>query len=66
MQALPMLSVVTQEEFLHFVDSNTLMGTGIGFVDIHLLASTRLIQIPLWTEDTKLQVAAKNLKLLYA
>jgi len=66
MQALPMLPVVTQGEFLHFVDSNKLMGTGIGFVDIHLLASSRLIQIPLWTEDTKLQATAKKLKLLYS
>jgi len=65
LQALPMLPVITQEEFLHFVDSHKLMGTGVGFVDVHLLASSRLTGIPIWAEDTKLQSAAKKLKLLY-
>jgi predicted nucleic acid-binding protein len=66
LQALPMLPVVTQEEFMHFVDSNKLMGTGIGFVDVHLLASSRLMQIPLWTEHKKLKAAATKLKLHYS
>lgn len=66
LQALPMLPVVTQEEFMHFLDSNKLMGTGIGFVDVHLLASSRLMHIPLLTEDTKLKAAAIKLKLHYS
>lgn len=66
LQALPMAPTVTQEEFLHFVDSQKLMGTGIGFVDVHLLASSRLSGIPLWTEDTKLKQAARKLNLLHA
>ena len=66
LRALPMVPVVTQEEFLHFVDSHRLMGTGIGFVDVHLLASSSLSRILLWTEDTKLKLMASKLKLLYA
>ena len=66
LRALPMAPVVTQEEFLDFVDSNRLMGSGIGFVDVHLLASSRLAGVPLWTEDRKLRQAAGRLNLLYA
>lgn len=66
LRALPMAPVVTQEEFLHFVDSHKLAGVGIGFVDVHLLASSRLGGIALWTEDRKLSQAARRLELLYA
>jgi predicted nucleic acid-binding protein len=66
LQALPMVPVITQEEFLHFVDSHKLMGKGVGFVDVHLLASSLLTGIPLWTQDTKLRSAATKLKLLYS
>ena len=65
LQVLPMAPIVTQEEFLHFVDAHKLMGSGVGFVDIHLMASARLAKIPLWTEDTKLKAAAGKLKLLH-
>jgi len=62
---LPTSPVVTQEEYLHFVESNELMGKGIGFVDAHLLASTRLYRTTLWTADKHLQKVARNLKLSY-
>ena len=66
LRALPAAPVVTQAELLRFVDSHKLMGKGIGFVDVHLLASSRLSGIPLWTEDRKLKAAAGKLSLLYA
>ncbi len=66
LQALPMVSVVTQEEFLHFVDAHKVMGTGVGFVDVHLMASSRLMRISLWTEDAKLKTVAAKFKLLHA
>ena len=66
LQALPTVPVVSQEEYLHFIDSHRLMGTGIGFVDVHLLASSRLSRMPLWTEDAKLKSVAGKLKLLHS
>jgi len=66
LQALPMVPIVTQAELLHFVDSHKLMGTGLGFVDVHLLASSRLSGIRLWTDDRKLKEAARKLNLLHA
>jgi predicted nucleic acid-binding protein len=64
LRALPMAPVVTGEEFLDFVDANRLMGSGIGFVDVHLLASARLARLPLWTQDRNLTAAARRLNLL--
>ena len=65
LQALPSAPVVDHDEILFFIEKNKLMGTGIGLIDIHLLASARLSRIPLWTSDTKLRSAADRLKVSY-
>lgn len=65
LQALPMLPAVEHDEALFFIEKNKLMGSGIGLVDVHLLASARLSRIPLWTSDGKLRSAADKLKLSY-
>ncbi|NOG97865.1 MAG: hypothetical protein HND52_07875 [Ignavibacteriae bacterium] len=44
---------------------NKLNGMGIGFVDIHLLASSKLAGYPLFTYDKKLSAAAEELRLAY-
>ena len=44
-----MTSLIDLDEFLYVVDQNKLMGKGIGFVDLHLLASACLAENPLWT-----------------
>lgn len=49
------LPIVTIDEYLYFLDSNHLFGKGIGFVDIHLLASAKLSNIPIWTFDKRLK-----------
>ena len=58
-------SPITFKEFLYFIEQNRLNGKGIGFVDIHLLASAKLSQIPLWTEDKRLMKAATEIDLKY-
>ncbi len=65
LQSLPMAFLIELEEFLYFIDQHQLNGKGIGFVDIHLLASAQLSQIPLWTEDKRLLKAASELGLKY-
>ena len=52
--ALPMVIQAEHEEVLPFVESNKLMGKGLGYIDIHLLASAVLAQTPIWTLDKKL------------
>jgi predicted nucleic acid-binding protein len=63
LQSLPMASTIEFDEFLFFIDRNQLMAKGIGFVDVHLLASAQLTGVPLWTADKKLRSAADQLKL---
>jgi len=65
LQSLPLIKDVEFQEFLYFIEQNQLSGKGIGFVDIHLLASAKLEQLPLWTEDKRLKTAAKVLDLDY-
>ncbi len=65
LQALPVTPVITQLEFLHFVQAHKLAGEGLGFVDIHLLASARLARVSLWTQDRKLKACAQKLNLSY-
>ena len=63
-QSLPTIEVVELQEYLYFIEKNELSGKGLGFVDIHLLASAKLNQVSLWT-DKKLEVAATELDLSY-
>ncbi|MBT4365215.1 MAG: type II toxin-antitoxin system VapC family toxin [Desulfobacterales bacterium] len=58
---LPLSPLVEFNEYLYFIDEHKLHGAGIGFVDIHLLASAKLAQVKLWTNDKKLSSAATNL-----
>ena len=61
LEALPMALQVEHEEVLVFIDSHDLMGKGLGYIDVHLLASAVLSGLPLWTLDKKLEKAAEEL-----
>ena len=65
LQSLPMAPTIEFDEFLFFIDRNHLMGKGVGFVDVHLLASAQLTGIPLWTADKRLKSAADQLALTF-
>lgn len=65
LQALPKITTATQVEVLYFVEKHSLDGMGIGFVDVHLLASAKLADIPLWTFDKKLRSIAAKLGVSY-
>ena len=61
--ALPQVAVVEHDEVLAFIESHRLMGWGIGLIDVHLLASSRLAGMRLWTLDRALASAAQSLGL---
>jgi predicted nucleic acid-binding protein len=65
LQSLPMAPTIELDEFLFFIDRNHLMGKGIGFVDVHLLASVQMAGVPLWTADKRLMSAADQLELTF-
>jgi hypothetical protein len=66
MQSLPMLDTVMHEELLLFIEQNQMMGKGLGFVDVHLMAAAMLAGIPLWTQDKKLKQACSRLNIDFA
>jgi predicted nucleic acid-binding protein len=53
------------DEVLLFIEEQRLMSDGLGFVDVHLLASARLSGAPLWTHDKKLKAAASRLRVCF-
>lgn len=62
LQDLPQSLLATDAEVLTFIDRNALFGLGIGYVDAHLLATTRLTpDAMLWTRDKRLRDAAGRL-----
>jgi predicted nucleic acid-binding protein len=61
---LPSAPMATHAEALDFLERRALMGRGIGFIDVHLLASAALATpATLWTRDRRLAAIAAELSL---
>ena len=58
---LPQVHEADHDEVLAFVELNGLGGSGLGWVDAHLLASARLTGVPIWTFDRRLAGVAQSL-----
>jgi len=63
--SIPKLSKLTHDEFLYFLEKNSFYGKGVGFIDIHLLGSTKLAGVKIWTLDKRLRELAESLNLNY-
>ena len=61
LETLPRVPEAEHDEFLQFVQSRGLSGTGLGAVDAHLLASAKLAHARLWTRDGALARAAERI-----
>ena len=59
--ALPQVAIADHHEVLVFVERHRLMGAGLGWVDVHLLASAVLGGSRLWTADARLRRVAARL-----
>jgi predicted nucleic acid-binding protein len=54
--------VASPAEILRLIEAERLAGSGVGYVDVHLLASARLTAgARLWTRDKRLSAAADRL-----
>jgi predicted nucleic acid-binding protein len=63
---LPHALTAHHQEVLELVQLHKLFGLGLGYIDAHLLASTKLTpEARLWTRDTRLHEAAVKLFLDY-
>ncbi|HEX4182140.1 MAG TPA: type II toxin-antitoxin system VapC family toxin [Caulobacteraceae bacterium] len=64
---LPQAIVAQDAEVLRFIDANEIFGRGVGYIDAHLLAATRLTAgARLWTRDKRLMAVAADLGLAFA
>lgn len=65
LRRLPPAKTATDEEVLDLIERHHLWGTGLGFIDVHLLTSALLSHAPLWTNDKHLKAAAQVLDVAY-
>ena len=64
LNALPKASVASDAEVLQFIAERKLPGSGIGYIDAHLLAATALTpETTIWTRDKRLIAVARSLSL---
>lgn len=57
MQQLPSAASAEHDEVMHLIDTHKLAGSGVGWIDAHLVASARISGAALWTHDAALQRA---------
>ncbi len=65
MQTLPAAIKAEDKDVMTFIERYSLMGKGLGYIDMHLLASALLSNLPLWTLDKRLNETATMLKKAY-
>jgi len=65
LEALPTVLVAEHEELLSFIEERRVMGKGLGYVDVHLLAASLLTGVPLWTLDNRLSRVTEELHCKY-
>jgi hypothetical protein len=62
LQNLPQAAIASDDEVLRFIVHHSLCGTGIGYIDAHLLAAVQLSPgALLWTRDKRLLAESARL-----
>jgi len=65
LKLLPQVNTIEHEDALYFIENNDVMGKGLGYIDIHLAASSLISDVPIWTMDKNLERVANALKINY-
>ncbi len=61
---LPSARIASHQHVMLMIEGRRLFGSGIGYVDAHLLASARVTpECGLWTRDKRLRAAAERMDL---
>ena len=63
LNSLPLAQVIEDWQVQDWIERHALYGRGIGYVDVHLLASARIAGMRLWTMDKRLRDVARGLGL---
>jgi predicted nucleic acid-binding protein len=61
LRSLPVATLASEEEAHALVENQELHGRGIGWIDVHLIASALLSGAGLWTLDRRLDREARRL-----
>ncbi|HER09905.1 MAG TPA: type II toxin-antitoxin system VapC family toxin [Bacteroides sp.] len=65
LRTLRSIDQVLDEEVFILIEDRKLFGRGLGFIDIHLLASALIHHVPIWTRDKSLRLVAGQLGISY-
>ena len=65
LQSLPKAISAEDGEVLKFIENHQLMGKGLGYIDVHLIAAAVLTDVPLWTFDKTLDKITKKIGINY-
>jgi predicted nucleic acid-binding protein len=66
MESMPQAVSATDVEARAYIEQHALAGRGLGYIDIHLLASTALTPVTrLWTLDVRVAKVAEELSLSF-
>ena len=65
LSSLPTAMEVGHDEALTFIEKKRLMGKGLGYIDVHLLASALLSNVSIWSFDGKLNRISTELNINY-
>lgn len=60
LRALPKIDTVLDEEIFMLIEDKKLYGKGLGFIDVHLLASAIIHHVTIWTGDKHLRKISKE------
>jgi predicted nucleic acid-binding protein len=63
LRSLPMAKTLVHDEVLKFTEDRKLARRGLGFIDVHLLASAILSDSPMWSLDKKMSNIALELNI---
>ena len=63
LHSLPAVERVEDDEILFFIEQHSPAGRGLGLIDVHLLASSKVSEHPLWTKDKRLAATAEEIGL---
>jgi len=62
LKALPQSLVAEHDEVVKFINDRRLYGHGLGWIDVHLLASASMSKVAIWTTDRALKLATGRLQ----
>jgi predicted nucleic acid-binding protein len=62
---LPTIQSIEDEQVLFFISIHRLYGRGVGYIDMHLMASAVVSGTPFWTQNKRLAQIAADLNIAY-